>query len=203
MKATIAATPLSLRALALALAALSTTACAAEAGSDGASSSESELFFRAPTAPPPPSTLVTTFDAWKERCGVTGAPVGVVVPRSSWSCPTVQSGQGAFVGQDGREYIAKGHELGLDDATLLARTPDLTPAMIAKQQPFCAYVYLKGDGALSVTQCASRIYSLESAVGPIAGPLCVSLSDPRPGSTSCPSCWGTFVIAPDLVFPYP
>lgn len=174
------------------------TACAADLPAEDTDEVEDGLsFVRVPVAPP---KLVTTLDTWRERCGEGMDPVGVIVPRDAWSCPSVQDGNGAFVGLDGRDYVAQGHALGLDDATLLSYSPDLTPAMVAGQQPFCAYSYVTGNGSPSIRLAASRFASLESSVGSIAGPLCFVHAYPAPGSTSCPSCWSYFLAKPIMIY---
>lgn len=163
-----------------------------------------------PYTPPafPAPVIMTTLDRWKARCGSEKTPVGVIVPRATWSCPTIPSGPGAYVGVPGWQYLSEGHALGLDDATLMAWTPDLTPAMVSYAQPFCAYTYeiaagtpQANNGTNPVNVCASRITELEAAVGAAAGPLCVVLSHPYPGSTGCPSCWAIFRIP--YIAPYP
>lgn len=183
---------------------------------EGTASAQSELtLITSPVRPITPSfpisTIRTTFDTWMERCGGSSFPAGVVVPRDTWSCPSVPSGSGRYVGMPGWQYIAEGHELGLSDATLLALSPDLTPAMISYAQPFCAYTYeipagtpLANNAANPVRLAASRLADLESVVGAAAGPLCLALMNPHPGSTSCPTCWWSiFEIPYKHVYPGP
>ena len=166
-----------------------------------------------PIRPPmvPIPFVQTTFDTWKARCGSEAFPVGVIVPRPTWSCPTVPSGSGAYVGMPGWQYLAEGRELGLSDATLMARSPDLTAAMVSYAQPFCAYTYeiavgtpLANNGANPSSVAASRIADLEATVGAASGPLCIALMYPRPGSTSCPTCWWSIFELPyKYVYPGP
>lgn len=156
---------------------------------------------------PAPSNL--TLDTWKARCGSGKVPVGIIVPRATWSCPTVPSGPGAFVGLPGWQYLAEGHEIGFDDAELMAMSPDLTPAMISYTQPFCAYTYeiaagtpQANNGTSPVNLAASRVADLEAVAGAGAGPLCVLASDPYPGASGCPTCWYKLRI-PYIGYPMP
>ena len=195
-------------------AAVCVSACAAESGSgEGeaveAVASELTLFSPAPPRPVPPR-LPTTLEQWRARCGSSKYPYGVIVPRASWSCPSVPAGPGSYVGLDGRQWVADARTEGLTEEGLMNLSPDLTPEMAYGLQPFCVYGYqytptsnVAGDRAPEINRAANHFSTLESAVGPAAGPLCIPLDFPHPGSTGCPTCWRPVLVFDlPLVIPY-
>ena len=192
--------------LLVSFAAICLSACTVESGPDDGERVEavgSELVVLAPLPPRPPKTpvLQTTLDIWRERCGPTMYPFGVLVPRPSWSCPSVPAGPGSFVGQDGRQWVAEALAEGLTEQDFKRVTPDVTLEMIYGLQPFCLYEYqytpttsVTSGRSPEINLAAMHLSTLESTVGPSAGPLCLPLSFPYPGWPGCPTCWNPFLV---------